>query len=126
MMLTSPGVMVYATRAYRSDVVFGCLLRRGAPVPLVDRVSGFAAHTMSLAGPLVAYGSDDLDETGTTSFVNVLDLRDPEYGINRGAVMEPNYDTAILLATRLRRNGAVAWLSCPDESETRVLAKPCR
>jgi hypothetical protein len=125
-MLTSSGATVFAKTEQGFDTVFGCLLRRGAPVALVDREAGFAAHTMSLAGPLVAYGSDDFDRTGTSSFVNVLDLRDPEFGITRGSLMEPDHLTAILLATRLRRNGAVAWVSCPDDSEQRILAKSCR
>jgi hypothetical protein len=108
--------------------VFGCLLRRGAAVPLTDRPSGFAAHTMSLTGPLVAYGADDLDPTGTNTVIEVTDLRDPEFGISRGAIMESKGfpTTAVLLATRLRANGAVAWLSCQDYSEVRARTRECR
>jgi hypothetical protein len=109
--------------------VFGCFLKRGAPLQF-DGELVFAAHTMSLAGPLVASGYDDDSDArnGLESNIVVTDLRDAEFGISRGAVMEPNAypATAVLLATRLRPNGAVAWLSCPDESEVRALAKPCR
>ena len=123
-LLSGPAATVFREGAQ----IFGCFLRRGAPVPLFSRAMGFAAHTMSLEGPLVAYGHDDDSDarSGTESVIRVLDLRDPEFGLNRGAVMERDAETAILLATRLRRNGAIAWLSCPDGSGTHALAKSCR
>lgn len=110
--------------------IFGCFLASGAPLQLWMGEFAFAAHTISLAGPLVASGYDDDPDgrSGLESTLVVTDLRDPEFGINRGTLMEPDAypATAVLLATRLRPNGAVAWLSCPDESETRALAKECR
>jgi hypothetical protein len=119
-----------ATLFFAQRQVFGCFLHSGAPLPVWLGEFAFATHTMSLAGPLVASGYDDDPDgrSGLESTIGVTDLRDPEFGINRGTLMEPNAypATAVLLATRLRPNGAVAWLSCPDESEERVLAKPCR
>jgi hypothetical protein len=113
---------------FKRGGLYACLLERGAPLFMGGDSSldePFPSHTMAIAGPLVAYGDNFLDEGDEGSIMLVVDLRDPEFGINRGTRMETT-DYGILLATVLRRSGAVAWLSCPDGLYEGGSAKDCR
>jgi hypothetical protein len=112
----------------QDNELFGCLFDRGVPVFLGDDTSlhdAFPASTMTLAGPLVASGYNYLDRVDQGSQMIVMDLRDGEFGINRTAWLD-GYDYATLVGTRLRPNGAVAWMSCVDPSEVGANAKACR
>ena len=104
----------------RQATVFGtdagglhaCLLARGAPVPLVTAVeeSVQSAETIALAGPFVAYATDYRGHSQFTTSIVVTDLRDPDSGVNRSADPEGFDHDATVLATRLKANGAVAFM----------------
>jgi hypothetical protein len=96
-----------------------CLLARGKPVPLTtaDEESNQPSGSMALAGPFVAYAVDFLGHSSHFSTMAVTDLRDPDGGINRSAPLDRT-DVGFLVESRLKPNGAVAWITCP------VLEKP--
>jgi hypothetical protein len=125
-LLASALATVFSTGGY----LYGCLLARGVPEPLnagpVDD-SVFPSSTMTLAGPFLAYGYNYFSEIDEVSTVAVLDLRDPEYGsgMTRSASMEKT-EYGRLLATKLRTNGAVAWISCPGGYSGSPPARACR
>jgi hypothetical protein len=111
----------------RSHTVYGCLLARGAPVQLgVEREVDHPTRTLALAGPLVAFGWHYSDRLDDIDFMSVADLRDRDSGNSRLHRLESSSDFATLLATRLRANGAVAWISCPDASVDSRRARKCR
>lgn len=95
-----------------------CLLARGAPVPLVpDSSFGemlVSPGAMSLAGPLLAYVTHSNGHSESTTAVSVIDLRDPDSGVNGGVYPEGFDHTTDVIATRLKPNGAVAWIDCPS------------
>jgi hypothetical protein len=76
---------------------------------------------MSLAGPLVAYA-------GQTE-LRIVDLRDPESGVNRvGELDAVGHGAAFLAASKLKANGSAAWIACarngkPGESRSRCVHK---
>jgi hypothetical protein len=109
----------------RGGSPFGCLFGRGVPVALGDAT--FPSNTMALAGPLVASGYNYVDEAGEVSTIEVLDLRDPDdgSGLTRAIAMDRG-DYATPLVTKLRANGAVAWISCSGGYLGSPDVKPCR
>jgi hypothetical protein len=118
-------VTVFKRAAFKSNGIFGCLRGRGAPVYLGDLLELFPSHTMSIAGPLVAYGYNYFDRVEEGSAISVTDLRDPEFGLNRDVLLDTS-DYATLVATRLRANGSLAWISCPDPTYGNGSARECR
>jgi hypothetical protein len=112
-LLQSPQATVFET----DGVTHGCLSARGAPFRLLhaSEESTQAVESMALAGPLVAYASNYLGHSQFSTSINVTDLRDPDSGVNRGAFVEGFDHGAVVVATRLRPNGAVAWIDCPLE-----------
>jgi hypothetical protein len=95
----------------RPASIYGCLFGRGAPVHLTsDNI--FPRRTIALAGPLVAYGADYTEDRNFYTDLKVTDLRDEGSGINRTVSLETTR-RGELAATRLRADGAVAWISCP-------------
>jgi hypothetical protein len=128
---TPPGARVLRT-SKRATVFqgaggyrFGCLLDRGAPVALAAGEDSFPPATIAFKGPLIAYGYNFFDRADQGSIMAVTDLRDPEFGMNGAARMDRS-DYAILVTARLSEDGAVAWISCPDPSETRARTEACR
>lgn len=115
-----PGAAVF--RATRRVTVFandhheltGCLLARGVPVPLWPIDPTYPPRRVAIAGALVAWGYSYSDRLDEGSLLHVTDLRDEQYGINREAWVEGDDIYATIAAIRLRRNGAVAWISCTD------------
>jgi hypothetical protein len=97
-----------------------CLLARGAPVPLttMPEESTQPVEAMALAGPFVAYARDFIGHGDYDTSMVVTDLRDPDSGLNRGFSVAGPYDGAHVVATRLKQNGAVAWIDCPHAIET--------
>jgi hypothetical protein len=96
---------------FRRDLsLYGCLFGRGVPVPLFDGI--FPSRTSAIAGPLVAHGDDFADEYEAYTRLRVTDLRDEVSGVNRVADLETTR-VGELARTRLRADGAVAWISCP-------------
>jgi hypothetical protein len=107
-----------ATVFVASDAVYGCLLARGKPVRLTDPESDDSTQRggISLRGPLVAYMNDQPPPpgqsiggvlTGISSAILVTDLRGT-YGVVDGARLDGL--KATLLASRLKSNGAVAFI----------------
>jgi hypothetical protein len=108
-------------RSTRAATIFGndifnlyaCLFARGTPVELAPRNFDLVAQpprTMSLAGPFVALARDYSARGGAYSLLTVIDLRDEHYGLNREADLD-GPGIATLLASRLKPNGAVGWIS---------------
>jgi hypothetical protein len=105
-----------------SDTYYGCLLARGAPARLTNfSLEPGPPSTMSLAGPLVAYAGQ--------AELRIVDLRDPESGVNRvGELDAVGHGAAFLAASRLKANGSAAWIACarngkPGESRSRCVHK---
>ncbi|MEA2467316.1 MAG: hypothetical protein QOJ57_1442, partial [Thermoleophilaceae bacterium] len=92
-----------------------CLLARGTPVPLasIPEESTQPVEAMALAGPFIAYANDFIGHGDYNTSMVVTDLRDPDSGDNRGTTVAGPDDGAYVVATRLKPNGAVAWIDCP-------------
>jgi hypothetical protein len=102
-----------ATVFWFNGNVYGCLFARGTWVMLnTDDEIPFPQSTMSLAGPFVGYAIDVAAHGVEESYIVVTDLRDEYFGLNRSTELETR-DTGELAATRVRRNGGLAWISCP-------------
>jgi hypothetical protein len=101
---------------------FGCLLARGVPVRLDFDSKLEPPSTMSLAGPLVGYGRVRSD--GAARF-KVFDLRDPQLGVNRTSKLD-RPRPAFLVTSRLKPNGAAAWIACPRLGKTGESRSRCR
>jgi hypothetical protein len=111
-LLASPQAIVFGF----PGSAYACLLARGTPVPLTSleepELQVQPVRAMALAGPLLAYASDFIGHGDYATSMVVTDLRDPNSGANRGTVISGPNDGAYVLATRLRPNGAVAWIDC--------------
>jgi hypothetical protein len=105
----------------------GCLLARGKPVSLApyEEESMQPEQTIVLVGPLVGYGLDYVGHGEAESDFVVTDLRDELYGVNRVAKMDKT-ELAMLVTSRLKENGAAAWISCPDTSQDPRRGPACR
>jgi hypothetical protein len=112
---SSDEVTVYNHYHYGPEA---CLLARGTPVPLVEQTNSGQAYesiqpptSMALRGPLVAYGVtySSVRSGGATS-MRVIDLRDPYSGLNRSTSLVDSAHPATLVTTRLKQDGAVAWI----------------
>jgi hypothetical protein len=114
---------------FKRGGMYACLFDRGVPVFLgggdSSTATPFPSNTMAVAGPLIAYGYSYLERDDEGSLIEVVDLRDPEFGNNRATRMEKS-DYGILLASAVRPNGAVAWLSCSGGDYENGSAKDCR
>jgi hypothetical protein len=127
-----PGAIV--RRSAQSTVLLGglqdrlgCLLARGKPVSLApyEEESMQAEQTIVLVGPLVGYGLDYVGHGDAESDFVITDLRDELYGLNRAAKMDRT-DLAMLVTSRLKEDGAAAWISCPDQSQDPRREPACR
>jgi hypothetical protein len=112
---SSPQSTVFVSNTY-----YGCLLARGVPARLDNfSLEPGPTSTISLAGPFVAYA-------GQAEF-RIVDLRDPESGVNRlGELDGVGHGPAFLAASRMKPDGAAAWITCarsgkPGESRSRCL-----
>jgi hypothetical protein len=105
----------------------GCLLARGKPVSLApyEGETMQPKRTIVLAGPLVGYGLDFVGHGDAESDFIITDLRDERYGLNRAAKMDRT-ELAMLVTSRLKENGAAAWISCPDTSQDPRRQPACR
>jgi hypothetical protein len=104
----------------------GCLLARGKPISLAPEYeqSVQPEQTMALTGPFVGYGLDFVGHGEAESEYVVADLRDEVYGVNRGARLDKS-ELAMLATSRLKANGAAAWISCPDDSQDPARRPAC-
>ena len=96
-----------------SDGLRGCLLARGAPVRLAEALDSTESTQhggIALTGPLVAHANDFEGHGSNFSEMRVTDLRDPVSGLNRATLLHGTHATAELLASRLKANGAVAFV----------------
>jgi hypothetical protein len=96
-----------------SDGLRGCLLARGAPVRLaevLDSTESTQHGGIALKGPLVAHANDFEGHGNNFTEMRVTDLRDSLSGVNRAALLKGTHATAELLASRLKANGAVAFV----------------
>jgi len=109
---SSPSITV-SRRSYGE--VFACLVSRGVPVRLAGGLQTYvqSTATMRFTGPLLAYASGFTTSGIDESSLDVVDLREPAYGLSRSAELATS-ENADLAVARLRRNGAVAWVSCPE------------
>jgi hypothetical protein len=126
-------VLVYQVRVQRARALYASVReRRGefGPLRVIAQPPGVfepSAFIDDAGGDLVAVarnfgpGSADLA---------VRDMRDPESGINRTAelVQEGAKHTTggLMVAARLRRNGAVAWIACPSSGRPGQTFARCR
>jgi hypothetical protein len=69
--------------------------------------------TMQFTGPLLAYASGFTTSGLDESNLDVIDLREPAYGLSRSSSLATS-EHADLAVARLRRSGAVAWVSYPE------------
>lgn len=109
------------TRGFDRGVLWGCLFGRGAIVGF-DVYEGGPYPPVRLVGPLVGAAGDQCDAETCETTVDVTDLRDEEDGVNRDVRAWPSGGTAQVPALVLKRDGAVAWVSCaapfdPQEGE---------
>lgn len=109
---------------------FACLFRRGRTQSLDDPFEGervFPPPAMKLVGPLIGYGVEqtDIGLPGGT-FVPVIDLRrsleSPFHVVRTNRAGSTRFAAVGSLA--LRRDGAVAWISCPSDSERGGRSRP--
>jgi hypothetical protein len=104
-----------ATVFWAGGSAYACLLARGVAVPLsFSDDESTQTQAFALAGPLVAYANDLSGHSTSLTTINVTDLRDPVSGINRSADLAGPENTAFVPAIRLKSNGAVASIDCPD------------
>jgi hypothetical protein len=95
---------------------WACLLARGAPVHLTHDPAERQPTAVSLAGPFVAYAVDYSGHSSDFTTIYVTDLRDPDSGLNRSAGLGKGIDDPVLVfTTRLKPNGAVAWVDQGEE-----------
>ncbi len=109
-----------------SIVVRGCLLERGTPEPLSYELEQSTQTTgISFAGPLISYADDYIGHSSYFTTFYVTDLRDPYSGLNRSFAIDSREDYAMLAASRLKPNGAAAWIDCVETGKVGVTEKTC-
>lgn len=99
-----------------------CLLARGTPVRMTLSPEEYPqdVSAWSLAGPFAAYATGYQGHSADFSTMRVLDLRDPDSGANRSVKLGDGLNSPVVLATsRLKPNGAVAWIHCDPDCDGR-------
>jgi hypothetical protein len=106
---------------YRDDGrIAACAFKQGQELSLdspVDSTQAYPPRSMALAGPLVGYAVEDCFEECYTD-IAVSDLRyvnrtDGRSGIHRYARAGIGRRDVTVGNLRLRRNGGLAWITCP-------------
>jgi len=104
--------------------LYGCAFSRGVPFQLDvdDEVIAFTPPAVSLAGPIIGYSVDACgEECSTGIFVQDLRLsgtsREVEEIVRH--VASPNGQRVVKVGSlRVTRRGAVAWIVCPETSDS--------
>jgi hypothetical protein len=109
---------VYAIRGGGETSIDGCLFARGAPVELADGIETFMfpRPALHVAGPLVGHAAIGCDPEDCETLVFVTDLRDELTGVNVVESVRPFDGYPQVGSLRIRRSGAIAWISCPGEN----------
>lgn len=104
-------------RGWDRGYSYGCLYARGAPVLLgsiFDPV--FEGPAISLAGPLVGSASRGCEGDRCTTRVDLTDLRDEASARNGGLLAQESPSRGVKVGSlRIRRDGAVGFITCPED-----------
>jgi hypothetical protein len=112
-----------SARVYRyreDDSIAACAFKQGGEEPLddpIDQRQAFPPPSLALAGPVVGWAVEDCFSDCYTAIV-VMDLRyvnrtDAPPGSHRYANAGIDRRDVKVGSLRLRRNGGVAWITCP-------------
>jgi hypothetical protein len=110
-------VRVYeVVRGWNRGYAYGCLYARGVPIELGVGDGVYDGPAVSIAGPLVGSAFESCDIETCATIVDVTDLRD-QYSTRNGGliVQESTSDTVKVGSLRLRRDGALGFITCPED-----------
>jgi hypothetical protein len=98
-----------------------CVRSTKEQIPLdspIDRYEAFGPPAIDLAGPVLGYAIEQCDERNCRTLVKVDDLRGDKRDDAVGTVVRASSKRRRVKvgSLRVRRNGGVAWTTCPDRS----------
>src|SRR5205823_5980919 len=107
---------------YRDDdSIAACAFKQGQELPLdspIDEEQAFPPPSMALAGPVVGWAVEECSTSECFTDIVVIDLRyvnrnDAPASSHRYAHAGIDRRDVKVGSLRLRRNGGVAWITCP-------------